>query len=357
MSKKIFILLAFLVVAVMLSACTGSRTVASGWPNISVNGDRAYLSYNNQIIALNADNGSETWRFPVEPDPKVSFYAAPSLTEDGQLIIGGYDGTLYSINPSNGQQNWAFTESDGRYVASPLVTETGIFAPSSDQNLYALDFTGNELWDPFTTEEPIWAKPAADENCNCLYVASMDHIIYILDASTGDEVWRSGDLGGSIVGEPAISEDNILYVGTFAKEVIAIDLKNHDILWRYSTEDWVWAGPVIDDDTVIAGDLSGTLYAIDRTTGNMLWKIQNEGSIVGKPLVNEDLIYFTTEEGSFIGATRDGAIRWTKSIEGNLYAGPTKIGDKILVPTTNPAEIVLAFDLNGNRVWEYSLEN
>ncbi|MBU0512434.1 MAG: PQQ-binding-like beta-propeller repeat protein [Chloroflexi bacterium] len=350
----IFILLAL---AAASSACTGNRMVASGWAGVTADEDTAYLAFNNHVIAIDLDNGNQRWQYPAEPDTKVTFYAAPVLTGDGQIIVGGYDNVLYSLNPANGQVNWTFKEAQGRYIGSPLVTETGIYAPSTDKKLYALDFSGSPIWnEPFQTDEPLWARPSTDSECDCVYLASMDHLVYAIDAQSGDELWRTADLGGAIVSTPIISADHVLYIGTFANQLVALNADTGGELWRFATQDWVWASPALDGDTLYFGDLSGKFYAVDRNNGQVNWQIQPDGSIVGMPLVTEDGIYFTTEEGSLISVTTDGAIRWNQSFDESLHAGPVAAGDLILVASSQPENLLIAIDANGVQKWSFGLE-
>ncbi len=340
--------------AIALSACTGgNRVVASGWAGITTDGETAYLAYNTQVYAVDLANGNERWRYPSEPDPQITFYAPPALTGDGQLIIGGYDNILYSLNPQNGLVNWTFEESDGRYVGGPLVAENGIFIPSTDFNLYAIDFNGQLLREPFITEAEIWASPGNDEDCGCIYIAAMDHHVYAIDAQTGKLIWATDDLGGAIVGTPALSEDQQLFIGTFGEEMIALDANTGTELWRFAAQDWVWGGPALSEDTLYFGDLSGSFFALDRQSGTQIWQIQPGSAIVDTPLVTEEAIYLTTESGRLLSVSPEGVNRWQKDFEGNTYTGPLAAGDLILVSTTQPEALLVAFDSNGVQKWAF----
>ncbi|MGD8750229.1 MAG: PQQ-like beta-propeller repeat protein, partial [Anaerolineales bacterium] len=313
-------------------------------------------AYNNHVYAINLTNGIERWHYPAEPDNNITFFAAPALTPDNQLIVGGYDNNLYSLDPTNAGLNWTFEESQNRYIAGPKVTENGIFSPSADKNLYAVDFNGERLWQPFETEQPLWSTPAVGNNCDCIYLPSMDHRVYAIDTSTGGMIWKTQDLGGAIVGTPEVSDDGVLYVGTFENEMLALDTLNGEIVWRFPTEDWVWAGPTLDGQHLYFGDLSGTFYALKRSSGELDWKIQPGGAIVGKPLVTEEGIYFTTEDGSIVSVSEDGTPRWNQTIEGNLHAGPVQANDLILVPTSQIQSLVIALDENGVQKWVFAQE-
>ena len=129
---------------------------------------------------------------------------------------------IYSINTETGLGAPLFDGAEGRYIGSPLVSSDRVFAPSADHMLYAVDMNGQLIW-KFETEEPLWAKPVSDPDCSCIYLSSMDHKVYAIDAKSGVQIWSTEDLGGSIVGTPSISEDMVLYVGTFANEMVALD--------------------------------------------------------------------------------------------------------------------------------------
>ncbi len=47
--------------------------------------------------------------------------------------------------------------------------------------------------------------------------------MHALDIETGNQLWESEALGGSIAGTPALSPDGVLYIGTIAEEMLAID--------------------------------------------------------------------------------------------------------------------------------------
>ncbi len=383
-SKHFFILFTLLFLSLSLSACAGgAATAASSWPGLTVDGETAYLAYNQHVYAINVADGKEKWRFPPEASNKVSFYSNPVMTPDGQLIVGGYDHVLYSIDPQTGKENWSFTDAKNRYIGNPLVNEAGIFAPTADDHLYAIDFQGKPLWS-FQTKGAQWAQPVAGPTCECIYLASMDHHVYAINISNGVQIWESGDLGGSMVGTPAYSPDGTLYIGTFNNEILAISTENGSVRWRKPTDGWVWGGPAIKDGKLYFGDLSGAFYAMDASNGAVLWKLAPEtgdssgqtaqkskpdGPIVQTPLLTDELIYFTTRVGSIFGVSYTGETKYfvdihqiDKSICGDpkntkvrpsakLFSSPVLASDKILIAPTEADELLFALDANSKPVW------
>ncbi len=354
--KHFLITIILLFLAGALSACAGGVAAASSWPGLTLSGDTAYVAYNTHVHAVQLSNGIQRWRFPAEPDNQITFYAKPTLTPDGQLIAGSYNNALYSLNPENGTENWRFTDAKNRFIAPPLTTERGIFAPNADKTVYALDFEKNILW-KFEMDGESWAQPVSDPDCSCLYVTSMDHTIYALDEADGTLLWRTEDLGGAIVGTPALSQTGTLYVGTFGSEMLALNSENGQVQWRFPTEGWIWSGPTLNDDRLYFGDLIGNFYALDTSTGKKVWQISSEqldGPVAGSPLVLEDTIYFTTESGSLYAMTAEGQIQLPKPIGGKLYTAPVTMEDTILVTPIDTDDLLIALSIDGAQRWSFN---
>ncbi len=359
--SRTFLISLFILLAVFLSSCSGGGAVATSWPGLMVdpNGETAYLADNTQIYAINLANGSEKWRYPEKADNKMTFFAAPVLTPDGQLIAASYDHKIYSLNPENGQANqgnWPFSGAQNRYIASPLVADNQIFAPSADQSLYALDFTGKELWS-FATGHSLWATPAIENGV--IFQPSMDHFLYALDAKTGNQLWTSADLGGALVGQPTVGPDGTLYIGSFSREMLAIDSSNGAVLWRKPTTGWVWSGPALVDGTLYFGDLDGYFYAMDAANGNIQWQIQNtQGAgfaISDRPLVLNGSVYYTSEDGTLhVVEAATGNPLPSITVGGRLLASPVDAGDLILVTPIGTDALVYAYNLNGAQQWNFT---
>lgn len=355
-NKSIYISLffiTFLLLSASLSACSGSAAIASSWPGLTADENTAYLAFNQHIYAINIINGSEKWHFPVEKNSKISFFASPVLTSDGQLLAGSYHNVLYSLDPASGSENWSFTGADNRYVASPLVTDDMIYAPTAGTHLYALDLKGNLKW-TFTADSAFWAQPIAPADCSCIYVPSMDHRIYAIDAQDGSLLWQTDELDGSIVGTPIINDDENLYVGNFASEILQINTKTRQNSTLLSTEGWIWGGPILKDGVLYFGDLSGNLYAYNIAESNMAWSVKPDKAIVGSPLVTDAAVYIGTEAGSLFAYDLQGKPLWSKAYDASIYTTPVIVADQILVALFKSEQLLVALDLDGNELWSFT---
>jgi eukaryotic-like serine/threonine-protein kinase len=353
-SKTITILLASAFLAIFLSACTGSAFIASGWTGLAVNAEQVYVAHNQYVYAVNVENGQEIWRYPERGQANKTFFADPILSEDGsQLLVASYDNVLYSINPHTGLENWPYDRSQDHLIASPLVHNNIIYAPSSDQHLYALDENRATLW-TFRTGAALWAQPAYSAVCGCILLTSMDHNIYALNPETGDLRWQQ-DLGGSVVGTPTISDDGAsIYIGSFGGGMFSLNARTGAVDWNTQTEGWIWAGPALYDGRLFFGDLDGNLYSLNASRGNILWQVTPDGPIAGTPLVTEDGLFIGTENGTVVGFAHNGSSLWTQNIGGKIYTSPAIAGDVILVAPIETDFRLVALNLNGTERWRYT---
>jgi len=342
----------------LLTSCSGGAMVAASWPGMLVDANKqtVYVASGPHVYAVNLGNGSEKWRFPTKADSKISFYASPALTDAGQLVIGGYNNVFYSINPDNGAQNWTFSGATNRYLAGPAVSGQNIYAPSADYNLYTLNSVGSLIW-KFTAGNSLWAAPALDGKT--LYLPSMDHSFYALDSGNGTQIWKTGDLGGSMVGVPTLSQDgSTIYIGNFNSQLIALNSKTGQVLWQTPTTGWVWSGPLLEGDALYFGDMAGTFWSLNAKDGTVRWKIQPDTapqrSITGKPLVVGKTVYFGDQNGNFYAAdVSNGSLLWTKTFPGQLYSNVVGAGDLILLAPIKTDSVLIALDQNGNQKWAF----
>jgi len=343
----------FLILAAsFLSGCSGGAYLASSWPGLMVDQKTGYLADNSFVYAVNLENGSLKWKFPPDkPEKGKAFFAPPVVTEDGQLIVGGYDHILYSLDSNNGTILWTFPGANDRYIASPLVTSQRIYAPNANGSLYALDLKGSLQW-TFQAEQPLWAQPVTDGKCQCLYVSSMDHHLYALDAETGSLTWKSPDLGAALVAAPTFGEDGVIFVGTFGNEMLALDAATGNIKWRAPTTDWVWSSAAQKGGVIFFGDLKGTLYALD-TAGNERWSKKTDGTIVGTPLLTDNLVYFATENGTVYATDLDGNPAWNTPVSGKIYSPILSSGDALFVTPSEGDALLVALTTTGSLKWSF----
>lgn len=352
--KQLLLISTLALFSLLISACSSTIYSSTGWYGLNATTDTAYLAANTQVFAVDVNTHNQKWAYPEKGNAKITFFANPVLTPDGkQVLVPSYDHNLYVIDSATGAGQVLFSGSTNRLIASPLIIQNTIYQPSSDGNVYAIDLTTHAQDWVASTGGPIWATPATQAACNCIYVASMDHRVYSFNAENGNQLWKSADLGGSVVGTPAVGTDGTLYVGTFGKEMLALDPSNGAVKWRFSTGDWVWSGPALENNVLYFGDLAGNFYALNAADGSTAFpSLQVNNPIVDKPLVSGTNIYFTAESDTLYIVTTAGSIS-SKVVGGQIYSSPVQTGETILVAPSNFTSTLVALSLDGTQKWVF----
>ena len=357
--KKLFILTAAIMLSALLSGCSASAMGSNSWPGLSASDETAYLANGSFVYALNLSNGSMAWQYPADKaDAKESYFADPVLSEDGQLLIAssGANQSLTSLNPANGTLYWTFSDAEGVWIASPLVVDGTVYAPNTDGKLYALDLNGNFLWAKHIGGA-LWSQPVSDGNL--LYITSLDHYLYAFDMQKKEVVWNV-DLGGAILGAVSLDSNGQLYLGSFDAALTAIDSKSHELVWETPIKGWLWDAPALDADTLYVGDLEGYFHAINTTDGSENWDaFQPNGPIIGSPLITDDFVVIGTESGNAYAIDSEGSIIWQQLIGGQLYTNPVQGGELLIfAPMETETDVaIVALDLDGKQVWQFTPEN
>jgi outer membrane protein assembly factor BamB len=365
MKKKHFaVLMPLLIISLFLSAC-GSAVPAGAWPGITYDESRGlvYLAYNQSVLALRVEDGVTQWKYPAEAQPAFQVFSAPQLAADQQLIIGTYGNQLYKLNPDNSGNpapNWPFNGASNRYIGSALVVGDSIFAANADGHLYALNLDGQLDWPDQDNRGPLWTQPVSDGEI--LYIPSMDHRIYAIEMASGDPVpgWENGlDLGSAIVGQPALSEDGLLFVSTLDKSIVTVDTRNGDLLDpNFVTQGSLWSGPALIDGQLYIGDLDGMFYAFDvRGNGESDCTLDLGSAVTGTPTLFDELLYVATEAGQLFSISLDGSISEIPLLEAYQaakYGSPVVAGDLLLIGMVNSDVILIAVDASGKVAWQYS---
>ena len=343
-----------LVFGLLLSSCTGAAPINT-WPGLSAGENVVYLAYQTGVFAVNVDSGSMTWRYPDKADNAKSFYASPAVTAD-QVVAGSYSHAVYSLELASGAQRWEFASEIGfHFVASPLVVNNIVLAPSSDYSLYALDQNGKKLWS-FKTKNVLWAQPASDGEL--VYLPAMDHNLYALRLSDGSEAWRT-DLGSSML-SGAVLDDGVLYVNTMSGKVFAVNAADGKTLWSQDVGEKTWASPLLHEGNLYFGTSAGNVIALNTAAGvaptaRVLWKVAIDGAVIGAGAVTSKSLVFVTETGTVQALSFGGEKLWSQKVSGKLYTTPVVVNDTLVVASTGGDALLTAFNVDGGQKWLFTV--
>jgi len=312
---------AALLLVLMATACVPLPT-DTNWGHVTLAGDpqQILFAFHDRIVLINPQDGSvaqlrdadgniryddqnnpRTWTLPISPSATTRFYSTPLFTANNMYAVS-YDLKLFEVDFANARitNGDAGIAISGHVVTDPVSDGQRMFLGFSDSDLVALDMTDltSRLWS-FDTERGIWAEPLLVDGT--LYVSSMDHKLYALNAETGAELWRV-DLGGAIADTPVLYNGS-LYVGSFARKIFRISLDGQ-ITAEYPTTEWVWGTPAIVDDTLYVGDAAGWVYALGLSGDGFtpVWSRQAATRVIrATPVITADAV---------IVASRDHKVYW-----------------------------------------------
>lgn len=361
--NRVFFLVFVATMAVFLTACGAAP--ASNWPGLASDGTHVYLASGQYVYNLLLGDGTEVAtqtadgpvpaRFPLKAEGTKSFYAAPALTSDGQLLIGSAatgEHTFYSIDPITGSVKWTFLGVKNPWLAGALVLNDNIYAPAGDGNLYSFTLAGQKRWEFPASKNNLWTVPVTDGKL--IYVVTIDHEVIAISPE-GKKVWAK-KLDTGIVGAPGLAS-NTLFVGTLSGNLYALDTATGSQKWLKMLEGGIWGAPVSDGQTVYVGTVlskKGKFYALNASNGQILWSKDDEGSIAAGALLTADQVVYVTEAGKIQSLDKNGSPKWQVIIENaKLYTPPLLAGNVILIAPMNANFLLVAYDLTGVQKWTF----
>lgn len=159
------------------------------------------------------------------------------------LLIGSCAGTFYAFDKRNGRTLWSYNiHQDGNQTS----------------------FHGN----PLVTDQVILI--GTDKSCAS---GAVGHV-YAFDRATGGVRWKYRTAGTPT---DIVRIGSTIYSATFDDELIALDISDGRLLWKFRTgtlnpDCALPPAPVVVGDRVFYTGLDGILYALDGQSGKLLWK-------------------------------------------------------------------------------------
>ncbi len=319
------------VLAILLAGCaTGPAN--SSWPGLAVQGETAYLAFNNHISAVNIATGQLVWQYPPKGqiDSTLFLYGDPLLDSTGLLAVGSYDGSVLQLDPKTGNLKWRVTENKKKVIAPILEGPDGNYYAATDEGglIVLKPADGSTVRMIALDGGSTWGEMAVDKEH--IYTATLEHKLYAIRAADGEVNW-SKDLGDSVPGGVRIL-DGTLYLGTFGNKAFALESASGNTVWELPAKGWVWQPPALDSTAAYVGDVTGLLQAVSRADGKILWSVTLDSPAQIAPVVADGVVYVGTQSGKVRAlSAADGAPKWEQTLEGSIYGRMQAVGDRLLV--------------------------
>ncbi len=294
---------------------------------VALAGDRVLAgAYDNNLYAVNKDNGEFIWKFPASD----GFGASPCVHED-TVLIGSVDQRLYSISLKNGRMKWNFA-TKGPIYSSPSVRFDHVFFGSDDGFLYALNAGhGKEVWRT-NAYSPVRSSPFVGEDY--IYFGTDGGYLYCVELANGKNKWQS-QAKRAIISSPTVHDD-IVFVGSMDSTFYALDAGSGWVIWRFRTRRPIISSPVAHKNAVYIGSSDGNLYALDINYGRQLWLFETDAQITSSPVTWGDAIYFGATDGYvYCISQKKGDLRWKFKTDSPVISPPRVVEGVVYVGSTD----------------------
>jgi outer membrane protein assembly factor BamB len=237
------------------------------------------------------------------------------------------------------------------------------------------------------TLEPQWTVSIGSGNGSGRFLSSPivnEGEIYALDtygmvtavhAPTGESFWSTNiapeGRSEPIIGGGLAYGAGKIFVTSPHAEVLALDAKTGEILWRHPTQSPVRAAPTFSEGRVYVLAISNHLQVLDAEKGESLWDhagITEYAGLLGtaSPAVSKGVVIVTYSSGEiFALKSENGHQLWTETLSStrrpdslsalsHIRALPVVDENKVIVIGHN--QKMAAYDLRkGERLWERSI--
>ena len=273
----------------------------SGGPGVG-EGLVAIGTLDGQVIALDANDGTEKWRAKV-PGEVIS---APAIGQ-GMVYVRSNDGRITAFDVSNGTQRWFNPRELPALTVrgnAPIVPGPGVlFVGNDDGSISAMASTdGRTLWDQVVGNPE--GRTELDRMADVdgapvlegatLYASSFKNQTMAIEGPTGRPLWAR-DHGGA--GGVALSTSYVIVTDNQGG-VFGLDKQSGAASWSQTgLARRQLTGPALQGDYVVVGDLDGYVHWLQQSDGAMAARAKTGGTVKAQPIVADGVLLVQNVEG------------------------------------------------------------
>jgi outer membrane protein assembly factor BamB len=207
--------------------------------------------------------------------------------------------------------------------------------PSYDTHLYAVEAASGELRWKVQTQGQVHGTVAVGDGL--VYVAGCDGIFRALRLADGAEQYQIPV--GSYTGASAVLDGDRAYVGTYDAEVLALDLTERRIVWRYAHPDRsfpFYSSGALADGLLVLGGRDKFVHAIDVATGEARWTYETRARVDSSPAVAAGRVYVGgTDDRFYVLDLATGEELWEFNAGAGFTASPAIASGRVVIGATD----------------------
>ena len=280
-------------------------------------------AYDNNLYAVNINDGSFRWKYATEE----GISSSPAIAEAENLVLfGSIDQLLYAVDTRVGHLSWT-VPTKGPVQSSPAVAHGHVFFGSDDGNLYAARLAMGRIQWKWSGGVPIRSRPCITGDSIVVGLESGE--VACVDLS-GQVAWRF-KAKRAVTSSP-VEHDGLVFFGSLDWHVYALDISRGWKVWAFRTNKPVISSPAVGDGKVFVGSVDGNLYAIDIASGKERWHFTTGGQITSSPTYANGAVYFGGIDGKVYSLDgKNGHLRWSFETKGPVPSSPTVQDDVVYI--------------------------
>lgn len=341
-----------------------------GWSSPSIHRGVIYLTtavpkdqgLSLRAMALDAQTGKAIWDTEVKSvDKAPSIHAknshaspTPIVRDDAVYVHFGTLGTA-KLNPQDGKILWLCEE----LVYPPMHGSGG--SPVLYDNKLAIICDGST--NPFVcaldaaTGKVVWRTPRSvaariSHSFGTVAIAKVDGRAQVLapgpdhlaayDLEDGKEIWKVLAPGWSVVPEPILIDDMVIYNHDYDNpELLAVrlggkgDMTEKSIVWRSPRGAPSTPTPLLVGSELYFVSDNGVASCVDARTGQRHWMERLGGNYSASPVFVNDHILFLSEDGmaTWVKPTKEFEVVGKNQITGRTFATPAFFKNSMFLRT------------------------
>jgi outer membrane protein assembly factor BamB len=195
--------------------------------------------------------------------------------------------------------------------------------------------------------------------------------ITLFEAATGKTIWennlRPEDEDENVIGGGIAMTTDFVYATNGYGELLALDTRKGDIVWRVKLTAPSRAGPTVIGDKIYVLSLDNNLTALNTATGNQLWKYEGFSESAGlvkaaSPAADNTIVIAPMSSGELTALRpEDGSVAWTDSLSPSMQTGGVSslpdiaalpiIDNGMVFAVSYGGKIVSIDQATGQRIW------
>ncbi len=278
--------------------------------------NRVYFASGGRIYAVNAETGSQLWRFPLDEALPAAISSSP-IVNGGEVYFTSGDGKLFALKANTGTIDWQFDTRSSS--GNSLVLDNGVvYFGTGNGKIWAIDTQTHDTvgqWkNGIQLSDEVTGPMIVSKGM--VFALTLDQVLHGVSQAAGKERWYV-HLQGTVLRQTPLHVGEFLYVAN-GSNLTCVVTQNGSVKWTQFMPTDASAAPITAGDNVYVFGQNRSLYSYDLRTGRPKTtkpaKLDND--VLSKPVVEGNTMFVTATSGGIyaLDMEKAAAIKWSYKI-------------------------------------------